>query len=89
MVDDASQQTAVQPSKVAVTVGPARFAMPGLPLKGLAVTVSVHPRLTRPTRMIEQCILRMMMMIWDGSDVMNDVWVEFWSLSNADRRCSG
>ena len=78
MVDDASQQTAVQPSKVAVTVGPARFAMPGLPLKGLAVTVIAHPRLTRPAMMIEQCILRMMMMmVWDGSDVMNDVWVEF------------
>ena len=24
-----------------------------------------------------------------GSDVMNDVWVKCWSLSNADRRCCG
>ena len=61
MVDDASQQTAVQPSKVAVTVAPTLFAMRGLPLKGLAVIV--HPRLTRPTMMMEQCILRILMMI--------------------------
>ena len=87
MVDDASQQTAVQPSKVAVTVAPTRFAMRGLPLNEVAVIV--HPRLTRPTMMMKQCILRMLMMIWDGSDVMNDVWVSFWSLSNADRRCCG
>ena len=26
---------------------------------------------------------------YDGSDVINDVMVKFWSLSNADRRCSG
>ena len=62
MPDVASQQTAVQPPKVAVTLGRTLVAIRGLPLNGMAVIV--HPRLTRPMAMKwEYCILRMVMMI--------------------------
>ena len=62
--DVASQQTAVQPAKVAVTVARfcSLFAISGLPLNGVAVIV--HTRLTRPTAMKwKYCILRMAMKI--------------------------